>query len=212
MNQSNENKYKKSIIYGIYCKTTNMIYIGSTIQKLYQRLSLHKNQIKYNRPLCSSQIIILNDNYDVFVIEDFPCKSKDELRKREEYHRKMNPNAINHVKCYISEEEKLEYHIQYRINNKERQKELTKKHYEENKEQYLERAKQQREKIRNNLELTEKEREYKKIKAREYYEKDIEKKREYHKIKAKERYEKNKDKINEKRKQKYQEKKEKMLS
>lgn len=66
-------------------------------------------------------------------------------------------------------ENNKEYYEKYREEHKNRQAELGKDHYEKHKDDYKERAKAQREKIRNDPELLAKQREYKKLKAREYY-------------------------------------------
>jgi hypothetical protein len=56
----------------------DLVYIGATCRILSERHSEHKRNIK-----CSSKIItLLGDSY-IELIENFPCNSKEELRKRE---------------------------------------------------------------------------------------------------------------------------------
>ena len=81
-------------IYGngkIYCLRSyshpEKVYIGSTTQTLAQRLGCHRAsykaflQNKFNY-VTSFEIIQLQDNY-IELMENHPCNSSDELRKRE---------------------------------------------------------------------------------------------------------------------------------
>jgi hypothetical protein len=77
-----DERYKKGIVYEISCKSTGKKYIGSTIQTLKARLCKHK----YNRNTCSSKEIINGGNYEIILIEKYPCNSKEELNKRETYY------------------------------------------------------------------------------------------------------------------------------
>ena len=77
-------KYQKGKIYKIIDNTNDNIYIGSTIKTLKERLRQHK----YLN--CSSREIIKNNNYNIILIENYPCKSKEELELRERYHIENN--------------------------------------------------------------------------------------------------------------------------
>jgi hypothetical protein len=86
--------YSKGKIYKIVCNETGMIYVGSTVKKLKDRLRCHKNN--YNHWLdgktdfqCSSSAIIQFNNYYIELIEDYPCESKLELEMREGYWQKQ---------------------------------------------------------------------------------------------------------------------------
>lgn len=86
--------YEKSIIYGIKCKTTGQVYIGSTNQGVNTRLSKHKTDYKGHmgignnvyRNYRSSFEVLHNDTYSIYVIESYPCKNKYELDYRETQH------------------------------------------------------------------------------------------------------------------------------
>lgn len=83
------NRYEKGKIYEIVeKKTMKRIFIGSTINTLSSRYFGHK---KYN---CKNPFTDLHktieqgggfDNYKILLIENYPCKSKAELSKREAY-------------------------------------------------------------------------------------------------------------------------------
>ena len=110
------NKYNNGKIYKIiYNDITNnklFIYIGSTIQTLYSRISKHKYDYKryLNNKYCyvSSFEIIKNNNYQIELIEYYKCNNNFELRLREqnildEYrHQYKNDNnviIVNNIKC-----------------------------------------------------------------------------------------------------------------
>jgi len=217
--------YQQGKIYKIVCNTTGLQYIGSTCSTLERRLNKHQgylNEAKKGQGRhqgISSLIVLEGGNYEIKLIENFPCNTKVELLWRERYwidsqecvnqlppivsyeevklkwkdYAEKNTDKIKEYKAQwhkdhyipservlLTEEEKKErkqkwtennkdYYEKYRQEHKEKQKELVKDHYEKHKEDYKERAKAQREKIRNDPELLEKQREYKRLKAREYY-------------------------------------------
>lgn len=81
------NKYENGKIYTIKSKTNpDLIYVGSTIQTLNERMNGHKKQSKeksrQNYPLYKS----INNNWNEWYIElyeEYNCENKEELRKRE---------------------------------------------------------------------------------------------------------------------------------
>ena len=75
-------KYDNGKIYKLIDNTNGNIYIGSTIQPLYKRKSQHKE----DRNKCRSKFIIDNGDYDIILIEKYPCESKEELEARERYY------------------------------------------------------------------------------------------------------------------------------
>ena len=77
-------------IYRLTCNVSQMTYIGSTTTSLSIRL--HQHAIKYEKytdfkegNYCGSFQIIKNDDYKIELLENYPCKSKTELRQRERY-------------------------------------------------------------------------------------------------------------------------------
>ena len=78
--------YSKGKIYKIECNLTNDVYYGSTTYKyLSSRLAKHK----YSRK-CSAKQIIDRGNFTCKVIEEFPCKSRQELETRERWYIENN--------------------------------------------------------------------------------------------------------------------------
>jgi hypothetical protein len=137
--------YNNGKIYKIVCNTTGDIYIGSTTKdKVSQRLAQHVQEYKVSkknkRTKTTSYSIIDNGNYDIYLVELFPCNSKDELTAREgeiikEYN--LNCKCINKV---IEGRTKQ----QYRIDNKDTIKDREKKYKTDNKEKIKEQMKQYR--------------------------------------------------------------------
>ena len=60
-----ENKYQEGKIYKIVCNITNEVYIGSTIERLEERLSIHKTAKRKN---CMSRNIINRGDYKIELI------------------------------------------------------------------------------------------------------------------------------------------------
>ena len=84
------NKYAHGKIYCIRCKDTDKRYYGSTYEKLGQRLSKHVYDYKglmglgnVERNYRSSADILINNNYEMLLIKDFPCSSRKELMDEE---------------------------------------------------------------------------------------------------------------------------------
>ena len=67
----------------------NLYYIGSTIQKLNERINEHKSRYKrwLNKKThyCSSYEIIKNKDYNVIMIEEVKNETKEECREREQF-------------------------------------------------------------------------------------------------------------------------------
>ena len=148
--------YSKGKIYKIVDNTNGNIYVGSTIQKLCERLRGHrkhyKSYLKGEQSFTSSFDIIKNDNYEIILIENCPCNSKEELHREERKY-------IESIKC-VNKVIPTRTDEEYYEDNKEKIKEYNKDYYENNKEQILER---QKEYYKNNKEkILEKYKEYNK--------------------------------------------------
>jgi hypothetical protein len=73
-------------IYKLECYTTGLIYIGSTIQPLIQRLQGHKRDYNYylnGKNYITSFEIIENKNYNIILLEEYPCDNKEQLHAKE---------------------------------------------------------------------------------------------------------------------------------
>ena len=178
--------YQNSKIYRIVCNTTGLTYYGSTCENtLARRLSKHK--AKYNQYLNGKKIfitsfdILKNNNYEIILVENYPCNSKDELHSRERFYIENN-ECVNKV---VPNRTFKEYYQA----NKDKYTENRKHYYQENKEHILEHNKQYRE---INIEA------YKQY-LKQYCELNKDKRSEY----GKQYRELNKNEIEEKRKQQH---------
>ena len=168
--------YQNGKIYTIRSNQTVKYYIGSTVQKtLAQRLGKHrsnyKDYLKDNTKgfLTSFEILKYNDYY-IELLEDYPCNSIEQLRKREgELQRQFKSEIVNmniagrtateyvtdnkeqikeRKKAYcISHKEQIKvYNIAqckaYRDSHKEHLKQQQAQYYESNKEEILQKNKQ----------------------------------------------------------------------
>ena len=157
--------YAKTQIYKIISKDSNItnFYIGSTTNWT-KRKQNHKNSCnnvndkKYN--LQVYQIIRQNggfENFNMILIEDYPCENKRESEKREQYWKdllKPDMNMINaftmefnininpeeyYKESYQINKDKInKYGKEYRKNNKDKMKELNKIYRETNKDKIKE--------------------------------------------------------------------------
>ena len=116
--------YKDGKVYKILSKQTDKIYIGSTKETLEERLKKHVLYIKENRYVSSCEIIKYDD-YEIVLIELFPCCSKRALNRREGEIQIENKNII--VNKHIAGRTMKEYYIdhkdkfaQYRTDNKDK--------------------------------------------------------------------------------------------
>lgn len=136
--------YQDGKIYKIVCNVTGKVYVGSTAQKtLAQRLSGHVAGFKTQRmkDRCTSWQILEHGNYDMVLLEPYPCNTKDELSSRERFYiesincvNKQIPLQTYHEYYETHKEALLQYQKDYNKENTEKVAEKRKKYYEQNKE------------------------------------------------------------------------------
>jgi predicted GIY-YIG superfamily endonuclease len=80
--------YQNGKVYRIVCNQTGLQYIGSTTIPLATRLSQHRKLLKDDKSGTSKKILENND-YNIVLIEDYPCFRKEELLQRERYYIEM---------------------------------------------------------------------------------------------------------------------------
>jgi hypothetical protein len=112
-----DNKYQRGKIYKIVDNTNGNQYIGSTCEKtLAHRLAKHVGNYKCylngKNNYVSSYDILANSDYDIVLIENCPCQTKDELLARER-HFKDNLICVNKNRPIISNVERNEYDKKY---------------------------------------------------------------------------------------------------
>jgi len=118
--------YQKSKIYKIISTHTDKCYVGSTTKdRLSNRLAGHRSAFKTGSTITSKYILELGD-YEIVLLELYPCNSKDELHMRERHY----IETLDCVNRFIPGRTVKEY----RLNNKDKTKEYSTKYVLENKE------------------------------------------------------------------------------
>jgi hypothetical protein len=124
--------YQNGKIYKIVCNVTDEVYIGSTCQPtVARRMAKHVDNYKeHKKGKCgytTSFRIIERGDYNAYLIESFPCDSKDELTKREGEVIRQMKNECTVVNCVIPGRTRAEYRVdnadkikEYRENNPEK--------------------------------------------------------------------------------------------
>ena len=138
--------FKEGKIYRLVCNTTGQQYIGSTTQILSQRLGGHKSQYKrFVEGKSTIQVtsfnILSKNNFEMILIEEYPCENKNQLERRER-HFIETMECVNKVKPSQTKEELIEWHKQYYQDNIEQIKERLKQYRYDNKEELNEYQKQ----------------------------------------------------------------------
>lgn len=139
--------YKNGMIYKLVNDENDDIYIGSTSQTLPKRLGNHKAKYKCylnnsNSYFITSFNIIKYQSCKIILIEEFPCKSKIELEKRERHYidtlkcvNKIIPTRSKNEYRKIHREKMLQEKKMFYIKNKERYSQKAKETYMINKKQ-----------------------------------------------------------------------------
>ena len=131
---------KIGYIYKIFDNTNGNIYYGSTKQKLSRRLAHHREDYKKylegKKHYYTSFKIIENNDYCISLVEQFEFNNKEELIAKERYYIENN-ECVNKIIPGRTRKE-------YRLDNKEKIKEINKLYYKDNKERIAEQTKQYR--------------------------------------------------------------------
>ena len=99
MAENNQKDYKNGKIYCVRNNITDDIYVGSTTQPLSKRMAKHRmdsrREIKKHRRFYLKVNELGVENFYIELIEECPCESLEQLRRREgHYIRKMG--TLNH--------------------------------------------------------------------------------------------------------------------
>ena len=130
MAENKQKDYKNGKIYCVRNNITDDIYVGSTTQPLSKRMAKHRQdsrrEIKMHRPFYLKVNELGIENFYIELIEECPCESLEQLRKREgHYIRKMG--TLNQHIAGRTFKEWLEH-------NKENKKQYDKEYREQNKD------------------------------------------------------------------------------
>ena len=141
--------YQEGKIYKIYNTINDDIYVGSTTQKLCERMREHRYCITYAK--AGKQLIYKAfrehgvDNFYIELIEKCPCNERQELRRKEgEYIRSLKPSLNKRMAGrtdYEYQEDNREHKKEYYQNNKEDMNEYMKQYRKTTKNIYLKKKK-----------------------------------------------------------------------
>jgi hypothetical protein len=144
-----DEKYQRTLVYGIICMITGKIYVGSTHQTLEERIAGHIRQRD-----CSAWQILERGNYKAYEIQKWPCNTLREALTLEggwqrAYKASFRDFLVNErIEGAFKEESpeaRQEYGKQYREEHKEETRVRDKKYREEHKEELQAYDKQYRE-------------------------------------------------------------------
>jgi hypothetical protein len=129
-------------LYSILPDGTNINYYGATTKDLRVRLSDHIYDYKRNRSITSKHIIEAG-NYNIMLIESYPCCTKEELSTREQFYI-LNNDCVNKViplrtqAQYRNQHADIirEYNKNYRNQNADKLKNYRDQHADKYKEYY----------------------------------------------------------------------------
>ena len=162
--------YSKGKIYKIVCNTTGLTYYGSTCEPiLSRRLAKHRSNYKdylnnaSHSHYTTSYKVLENGNCDIILMENYPCKSNDELTSRERFYIE-NFDCVNKIIPTRTQQEykdlnkewyqdyMKEYNQQYREENREKISKQRKERYYSHREMILQQHKENYKK--NNIPIT----------------------------------------------------------
>jgi hypothetical protein len=136
--------YDKGKIYVLRSHQTDDLYIGSTIQPIYKRFYTHKNDFKRwkggkQQNYLSSYELMKYDDVYIELLEEYPCKNKMELLRRE-------GELIREMKC-VNKHIAGRTRKEYREDNKDKRK----KYREDNKDKLKEYREENKDKINKKI-------------------------------------------------------------
>ena len=144
------NRYENGKIYKIVDVGYNKCYIGSTCERLSQRMTRHRSYyfkfLKDKKIKLSSSRLFDEyglDNCKIELVEEYPCNNKEELLRREGQHI-ASMDCVN--RCVAGRTPK-----EYQENFKEERRKNFKDWYERNKDEKLEKGKKYREEHKEEL-------------------------------------------------------------
>jgi Uri superfamily endonuclease len=139
--------YQKSKIYKLWSPSKNLVYYGSTVQALSQRLAEHLSRKK--KISCVSYLILDCEDYKMELVEEYPCNNKQQLLKKEAEYIKNNECCNKAIPQRTYKEYRVDTAIvfkekikHYYKNNADKIKEQQKQYYKDNSDKIKERQKQ----------------------------------------------------------------------
>lgn len=140
--------YSNGKVYVIRNTENNNLYVGSTTQKLCNRMGKHRRDAtRKETPFYKAMTEIGFDKFYIELVEDYPCETVEQLSRREGHwirHYDTYKNGYNSLIAGRTQQEYIE-------ENKDLIREYKKEHYNENKEREKEKQLRYREKNKARL-------------------------------------------------------------
>jgi predicted GIY-YIG superfamily endonuclease len=137
--------YQQSKIYMIRSESANLTYYGSTTSPLSHRMGQHRETKKRHENgkyhYVTSFKVMEHNDYQITLVEKYPCNDKEELNARERWYiannecvNKVHPGRTHREYHEDNRETILEKKKIYREENLDKIREKDKIHYEKNKD------------------------------------------------------------------------------
>jgi len=104
--------YSQTKMYKLISKNTDKVYYGHSTITLKERLRLHVSDASRPHKPCTSKEIIDAGDYEIVLLEDYPCANKKEAHTRERWWIENHPCVNKYIPCRTKKE--------YNADNKER--------------------------------------------------------------------------------------------
>jgi len=88
-------KWAKTIMYSISSKKGQCQYIGFTTQTLEKRKQGHMDAYKSKKKECAASQVLKFKDWQMDLIEEFPCANRAQAEARENYHIQRADNCVN---------------------------------------------------------------------------------------------------------------------
>jgi hypothetical protein len=100
--------YSQGKIYRLTCNVSGLNYYGSTTQPLYKRLYEHKKcyegYLKNERNKLTAFKIIEGGNFEIILVEEYPCENRSQLERRERFYIESNECVNKNIPTRTSKE------------------------------------------------------------------------------------------------------------
>jgi group I intron endonuclease len=130
------NPYTKARVYKLTNDQTDDEYVGSTCNPLYKRLGQHKadstKERCKNRPLYQLMNKIGKQNFQMVLLEEYPCENREQLRARESYYIKLLKPTLNKIDAVTNNEKRAQYAKDYYKENSNKIVEYSRLYREKN--------------------------------------------------------------------------------
>lgn len=147
--------YSKGKIYAIKAPECNYIYIGSTVKTLSERMACHRAtycKLFEGGDYVSSYYILGFPDAYIQLIEEYPCATKQELRRREGEIIMKSTNCVNRCIAGLTKVESYRLaHKKYYQNNKQKRKENATKWNRANREKHNEQSRNSYHRLKKNI-------------------------------------------------------------